>query len=108
MTATLTVECVDCLEDLSLDILICKNTMPSFGEIRRLVAKQGWHLGRACRCPACFDKLPEQCKTCSLYEGNKSMGTAVCRLDGSFSAPNDYCPEHKPFRGYRNPIPTLD
>lgn len=109
MKATLTIDCVDCLEDLSLDITVSKKTMPLFSEIRRAASQQNWHVGRDCRCPDCFKKIPATCQTCELYEGRKSMGAPVCRLDGEFVAPDDYCPEHKSIcRGYQNPIPTLD
>lgn len=108
MKATLTLDCADCLEDLSLDITVSKKTMPAFGSIRRAAAQQGWHIGRVCRCPVCYEALPAICRTCCLFEGRKSMGASVCQLDGEFTAEDDFCPEHKPIHGYRNPIPTLD
>lgn len=107
MKAELKLDCRKCIDDLSLEIAIKGKSMPTFGDIMRAVQEQGWRIGRDCYCPSCYQALPAHCDTCEHYEGNKSMGSPVCRRDGNFAAPTDYCEHHQPFHGYKNPVPVL-
>ena len=116
MKAELRLDCKCCIEDISLDITIKGKTITPVRDIREKAQKQGWHLGRDCYCPSCYQALPAHCNTCEHYEGNKSMGAPICRRDGEFALPTDYCEYHQPFhsahsqsfQGYKNPVPTLE
>ena len=116
MNAILKLDCKCCIEDITLDITLKGKTMTSVKEIRGKAQKQGWHLGRDCYCPSCYQSLPAHCNTCEYYEGNKSMGAPICRRDDNFALPTDFCGHHSPFHNvpresfseYKNPIPTLE
>lgn len=115
MKAQLVLNCNGCFEDTSLEITIKGKTMPLFSDIMKEAQKQGWRIGRDCYCPSCYEALPAHCDTCMNYEGNKSMGAPVCRRDGAFATPTDFCKHHQPyvgplqpFLGYKNPIPHID
>lgn len=115
MKAELKLDCSECIEDISLDVTIRGKVMPTFREVMGAAQEKGWRIGRDCYCPSCYQALPAHCNTCAEYEGNKSMGSPVCRRDGNFAAPTDYCKHHRPFcgasrsgQGYKNPVPTLE
>ena len=115
MKAELKLDCQKCIDDISLEITIKGKTMPTFNEIMKAAQEQGWHIGRDCYCSSCYQFLPAHCDTCEHYEGNKSIGAPVCRRDGNFATPTDYCEHHQPFcgaaqsiQGYKNPVPTLE
>ena len=89
----LTVECKNCIEDITIDLETYGKHFPDSSTIRHKLKERGWSFGRDCYCPSCYKALPAHCSTCEHYEGNKSMGAPICRLDGEFSLPTDYC-EH--------------
>lgn len=94
--AQLTVECKNCIEDISIELDIDGGKkFPVCSSIRSKLQEHGWSFGRDCYCPECVKALPAHCATCEHYEGNKSMGAPVCRLDGKFAIPTDYCSCYK-------------
>lgn len=97
MNAELQLFCKCCIKDLTLDITINGNKVTSIKDIREMAEEQGWLVGRDCYCPSCYQALPAHCRTCEHYDGNKSMGAAICRNDGNFALPGDWCEQHKPF-----------
>lgn len=107
MNAILKFECKNCIDDIELDITTNGKSLPPMRDVREQAQKKGWHIGRDCYCPACYQALPAHCDTCEHYEGNKSMGAPICRRDGEFAAPTDYCEHHQRFHGYKNPVPML-
>ena len=90
----LTVECKNCIEDITIDLETYGKIFPDFSQIRYKLKEQGWLFGRDCYCPECSKALPATCSTCEHYEGNKSMGAPLCRLDGKFATSEDYCEHH--------------
>lgn len=96
MKATLQLECKNCIEDLFIDIDIISNKLPTMSTIRAKAQGSGWSIGRDCYCPECLSKLTDKCSTCDYFEGNKTMGSSICRRDGKFTTANDYCTHHKP------------
>lgn len=103
MKAELKLDCSTCIDDISLELNIKGNSMPTFSEIMRSAKSHGWRLGRDCYCPSCYQTLSAHCETCRLYEGNKTMGSPVCCRDGNFAAPSDYCKHHQPFHRHKSP-----
>lgn len=98
MKAELKFDCEKCaIEDITIDITINGKNMPMFKEIRNKAKEQNWHIGRNCYCPDCNSDITVRCNTCENYEGNKSMGSSICRIDGKFTTPMDTCDNHKPF-----------
>lgn len=96
MKAELKFECKSCIEDLFIDIDITGNILPTMATIKAKAIGSGWHIGRDCYCPKCLSQLTEHCNTCYYFEGNKSMGSMICRRDGEFTLSDDYCEHHKP------------
>lgn len=94
MNAELKINCRNCMEDITLDVEIQGKTMPSFKTVMDNAIEQGWKIGRDCYCPDCYSKLPAHCDTCDHFEGNKIMGAYICRRDGKFACPTDYCEHH--------------
>ena len=108
MKAQLKFDCKNCIDDITIDVTTNGKTMTSLKEIRDAARKQSWSIGRDCYCPTCSKALPASCSTCEHFEGNKSMGSSICRIDGNFTTASDYCTHHEPRHGYKNPIPSLD
>lgn len=101
MRAELKFNCKNCIDDITLDVEIVGRIIPSFSKIVSMANSLGWSIGRDCYCPDCLNKLPAHCETCEHFEGNKSMGSMVCRKHGDFTMPNDYCKQHRYFHGYK-------
>ena len=98
MNVELKLDCDKCgIEDITLDMTIKGKITPSFKDISSKGKEQGWHIGRNCYCPACNRTITTRCNTCEYYEGNKSMGSPICRRDGEFATPLDSCEYHKSF-----------
>jgi hypothetical protein len=117
MRLTVSFECKNCLGDLLLSKEIQGKNMPDMKNLRDEAQKEGWMLGRDCYCPDCYKLLPAHCNTCEHYEGNKCMGAPICRKDGKFATPTDYCDCYKSMSrsssviksgSYINPVPTID
>ena len=101
MKAELKFDCRNCIDDITINIRLDGRSLPTMQEIRDIAIQRGWRIGKDCYCPNCLRELPAHCNTCEHFEGNKSMGSSLCRLDGSFTTANDYCTEHKPFREHK-------
>jgi hypothetical protein len=98
MNIEIKIDCEKCgIEDITLDMRIKAKITPSLKEISAKGKEQGWHIGRNCYCPECNQEITARCNTCENYEGNKSMGSSICRKDGKFTTPLDTCKYHKPF-----------
>lgn len=89
--ATLKLECKRCIEDLDIELEFKGKSFPPIKDTRKKASEQGWSLGKYCYCPSCLKSLPGCCSLCTHWEGNKSMGSYICRLDGEFAIETDYC-----------------
>lgn len=93
MKAQVTIDCKNCFDDVTVDVEFKGKSLIA-RDVFTKVRQKGWFIGRDCYCPDCFSKLPDHCSTCTHFEGNKSMGACICRLDGMFTTSMDYCNNH--------------
>lgn len=93
MRGSITIECDECIEDITINISNGEGVrLPLKSEIRFNLVKAGWHAGRRCLCPTCYAKINKKqtCQFCSSWHSGGGS-SPWCGRDMDLALKDDMC-----------------